>query len=490
MTLARMAANRGRADEMGCTMNHDFAYMSAAALADSFRAKRFSPVEVADAMLARIDAINPVVNAVCFRDDATTRAMAKASEARLVADQPIGPLDGIPVVIKDVFYTTGWPTRFGSPVTDPAGPWLDDDPCVARLREQGAVFLGKTTLPEFATSGTTDSPLTGVTVTPWDPTRHAGGSSGGTAAAVASGISPVSPGNDCAGSIRTPASFCGIFGFKPSFGRVPIYPGQDFGATCSTGPIARSVRDAALMMNVIAQPDARDWLALPADGRDYLRGIEDGVRGMRIAISADLGYSPFVDPEIERVFRAAAESFAELGANVEEASPDFGDPLPSYDLFFPVVAAALIRGLVPAERLDELAPATRRLVETAASIHALDYVRALDERRRVAVALARFHARYDFLLTPTDVVQPFDARLELPPECEKFGSEMWETTTFPFNYSGQPAASVLCGFTATGLPVGMQIVGRRHDDAGVLRAARAFERAHDYADRRPPLPAR
>ncbi len=470
-------------------MTQDFAYMSAAALADGFRAKRFSPVEVADAMLARIDAINPVVNAVCFRDDATTRAMAKASEARWMAGKSNGPLDGVPVVIKDVFYTKGWPTRFGSPVTDPAGPWIDDDPCVARLREQGAVFLGKTTLPEFATSGTTDSPLTGVTVTPWDRTRHAGGSSGGTAAAVASGISPVSPGNDCAGSIRTPASFCGIFGFKPSFGRVPIYPGQDFGATCSTGPIARSVRDAALMMNVIAQPDVRDWLALPADGRNYLRGLEDGVRGLRVAVSADLGYSPYVDPEIERIFRGAAESFAGLGANVEEASPEFGDPLPSYDLFFPVVAAALIRSLVPAGRLEELAPTTRRLLDTAANIHALDYTRALDERRRVAVALARFHAHYDLLLTPTDVVQPFDAHLELPPECEKFGSEMWETTTFPFNYSGQPAASVLCGFTAAGLPVGMQIVGRRHDDAGVLRAARAFERAHDYADRRPPLPA-
>jgi aspartyl-tRNA(Asn)/glutamyl-tRNA(Gln) amidotransferase subunit A len=468
-------------------MTDDFAYMTATALAEGFAAKRFSPAEVTDAMLARIDALNPVVNAVCFRDDATTRAMAAASERRWMAGAPQGPLDGVPIVIKDVFYTKGWPTRFGSPVTDPTGPWQEDDPCVARLREQGAIFLGKTTLPEFATSGITDSPLTGVTVTPWDRTRHAGGSSGGTAAAVATGIAPVSPGNDCAGSIRTPASFCGVFGFKPSFGRVPIYPGQDFGATCSTGPIARSVRDAALMMNVIARPDARDWLALPEDGRDYLRGLEDGVRGLQVAISADLGYSPYVDPEIERIFRTAAESFATLGAVVEEASPDLGDPLPSYDLFFPVVAAALIRSLVPPERLGRLAPATRRLLDTAAGIRALDYARALDERRRIAVALGRFHMHYDLLLTPTDVVQPFDARQELPPEWEKFGTEMWETTTFPFNYSGQPAASVLCGFTAAGLPVGMQIVGRRHDDAGVLRAARALERAHDYAERRPPL---
>jgi aspartyl-tRNA(Asn)/glutamyl-tRNA(Gln) amidotransferase subunit A len=178
-----------------------------------------------------------------------------------------------------------------------------------------------------------------------------------------------------------------------------------------------------------------------------------------------------------------------LGATVDDASPEIGDPLPSYDIFFPVVAAALIRGLVPADRQDELAPATRRLLDAADGIRATDYSRALDERRHVAAALGRFHARYDLLLTPTDVVQPFDAAREFPPGWERYGTDMWETMTFPFNYSGQPAASILCGFTRGGLPVGMQIVGRRHDDAGVLRAARAFERAHDYGARRPPLSA-
>jgi len=470
------------------SMSDQFAYMTAAAMAEGFRARRFSPTEAAEAALARIDRLNPHLRAVCFRADAPARAMAAASDARWMRGMPIGPLDGLPVLIKDIFHTNGWPTRFGSRVTDPNAAASDDDPCVARLREAGAVFLGKTTLPEFAVSGTTDSPLTGVTVTPWNVSRHAGGSSGGTAAAVAAGIVPVSPGNDCAGSIRTPASFCGVFGFKPSFGRVPIYPGQDFGGTCSTGPIARTVVDAALMMNVIARPDPRDWLALPYDGRDYMQGLEDGVRGLRIAVSTDLGYSPYVDPEIEHIFRAAAESFVRLGARVEEASPQIGDPLPSYDVFFPVVAAALIRSLVSADREAGLAPPTRRLVDAASGIRALDYARAMDERRRIAAALAHFHQQYDLLLTPTDVVPPFDAKREFPPGWEKFGTDMWETTTFPFNYSGQPAASILCGFTAAGLPVGMQIVGRRHDDAGVLRAARAFEREHDLGKRRPPAP--
>lgn len=206
-------------------------------------------------------------------------------------------------------------------------------------------------------------------------------------------------------------------------------------------------------------------------------------------MSADLGYSPFVDPEVGSIFRAAAGSFARLGATVADASPDIGDPLPSYDIFFPVVAAALIRGMVPPERRRDLGAPTRRLLDQAAAITALDYSRALDDRRRVALALAEFHQGYDLLLTPMDVVQPFDARLELPEGWEKYGTEMWETMTFPFNYSGQPAASVVCGFTEGGLPVGMQIVGRRHDDAGVLRAARAFERAHEHSQRRPPLAA-
>lgn len=468
-------------------MSDDILYLSAVDLLRAYRGKRLSPLDVAKAVLTRIDQVNPRINAICFRDDATTLRMARESEARWMRAEPMGLLDGVPIAIKDVFFTKGWPTRLGSTAIDPAGPWHEDDPCVARLREHGAVFLGKTTLPEFAASGVTNSPLTGVTVTPWDTSRTSGGSSGGSAAAVSSGIGPIAPGNDAAGSIRTPASFCGIVGFKPSFGRVPIYPGHDFGGTTCTGPITRTVADAALMMNVLALPDPRDWLALPYDGRDYRVGLDDGVRGLRVALSIDLGYSPYVDPEIAAIVRQAAAVFADLGAMVEEASPQLGDPLPSFDVIFPVVAANLVRSIVPPERMGLVGAGTRRILDIAQNISALDYAQAMDTRRSVALALGRFHEQYDLLLTPTDVVPPFAAGREYPPEWDVKWTEMWETTTFVFNYSRQPAITVPCGFTRAGLPVGLQIAGPLYADSPVLRAARAFEAATEFHRRRPSL---
>lgn len=468
-------------------MADDVLYMTAVELLDSYRRKRLTPLDVAKAVLARIDEVNPRINAVCLRDDATTLCMARESEDRWTRGEPMGLLDGIPVAIKDIFFTKGWPTLLGSKAIDPSGPWTEDDPCVARLREHGAVFVGKTTLPEFAASGVTNSPLTGITTTPWDATRTSGGSSGGSAAAVSAGIGPIAPGNDAAGSIRTPASFCGVVGFKPSFGRVPIYPGHDFGGTTCTGPLTRTVADAALMMNVLALPDPRDWLALPYDGRDYRKGLDDGVKGLRIALSCDLGYSPYVDPEIAAIVKRAAGIFVELGAVVEEASPDLGDPLPSFDVIFPVVAANLVRSVVPLERMHLVGDGTRRILAIAEDISALEYAQAIDVRRSVALALGRFHQTYDLLLTPTDVVPPFAAGLEFPPEWDIKRTEMWETTTFVFNYSRQPAITVPCGFTRAGLPVGLQIAGRVHEEAPVLRAARAFEVATEFHRRRPPL---
>lgn len=468
-------------------MDNDILYLSAVQLLEAYRRKRLSPLDVTKAVLARIDRVNPLINAICFRDDATTLRMAAESEARWVRGEPLGLLDGIPTAIKDFFFTKGWPTLMGSRAIDPAGLWLEDDPCVARLREHGAVFVAKTNLPEFAASGVTNSPLTGVTVTPWDTSRTSGGSSGGSAAAVSAGIGPIAPGNDAAGSIRTPASFCGIVGFKPSFGRVPIYPGHDFGGTTCTGPMTRTVADAALMMNVLARPDPRDWLALPYEPRDYREGLDDGVRGLRVALSLDLGYSPYVDPEIGAIVEHAAGVFAELGAVVEEASPDLGDPLPSFDVIFPVVAANLIRSKVPPDRIGLLGAGGRRILETARRISALDYAGAMDTRRSVALAFGRFHQRYDLLITPTDVVPPFRAGLECPPEWDSGRTEMWETTTFVFNYSRQPAITVPCGFSRSGLPVGLQIAGRVYDDALVLRAAQAYQAATGFHLKRPPL---
>src|SRR3954467_674653 len=255
----------------------DLCALSATDLLEAYRKHQLSPVEVTRAVLERIGDLNPVLNAFNVVSDAAEKE-AKASEARWMSGQPKGLLDGVPVSIKDIMLTKGWPTLRGAKTVDPAGPWNDDAPATARLREHGAVLLGKTTTPEFGWKGVTDSPLTGITRNPWDPKKTPGGSSGGAAAAVAAGMGPLAVGTDGGGSIRIPCSFTGLFGIKASFGRVPAWPPSPFGTVAHVGPMTRSVADAALMLSVMSLPDARDWHALPYEARDYRAGLEDGIR--------------------------------------------------------------------------------------------------------------------------------------------------------------------------------------------------------------------
>jgi aspartyl-tRNA(Asn)/glutamyl-tRNA(Gln) amidotransferase subunit A len=269
-------------------MKNDLCSLSATDLVRAYARKQLSPVEVTRAVLQRIEKLNPVLNAFCFLDFDSSVKAARHSEKRWAKGTPQGLLDGVPVSIKDLLLTRGWPTLRGSKTIDPKGPWNDDAPVVARLREHGAVLLGKTTTPEFGWKGVTDGPLTGITRNPWNPKMTPGGSSGGGAAAVASGMGPLTVGTDGGGSIRIPCAFTGLFGIKPSFGRVPAWPLSPMGTVAHVGPMTRTVTDAALMMNVLSLPDARDWHALPHDGRDYRVGLEDGVKGLRIAYSADL----------------------------------------------------------------------------------------------------------------------------------------------------------------------------------------------------------
>ncbi|HEY4958725.1 MAG TPA: amidase family protein, partial [Caldimonas sp.] len=267
------------------TLATDLADCTAIELLQLYRSGRASPVEAARAVLARIERFNPILNAFCHLAPEDALAAARASEARWKQSAPCGALDGVPVSIKDLILVQGMPTLRGSRTVDPAQPWDVDAPAAARLRDAGAVILGKTATPEFGCKAETNSPLTGITRNPWNPARTPGGSSGGTAAAVAAGMGPLSVGTDGAGSVRIPAAFCGNFGLKPSFGRVPAYPLSPFGSVAHLGPHTMSVADAALMMNVLKQPDARDWTSLPADGGDYTLGLDDGIRGLRIAWS-------------------------------------------------------------------------------------------------------------------------------------------------------------------------------------------------------------
>ena len=305
----------------------DLTQASATELLALYRSGQASPTEAANAILDRIQRLNPVLNAFCHLAPEDTLAAAAASTSRWQRGTPCGPLDGVPAAVKDLILTKGWPTLRGSRTVDPNQAWDIDAPATARLREAGAVLLGKTTTPEFGCKGETNSPLTGITRNPWNTGKTPGGSSGGTAAAVAAGLGPIAIGTDGAGSVRIPAAFCGNFGLKPSFGRVPAYPLSPFGTVAHLGPHSMSVTDAALMMNVMKQPDARDWTALPPDATDYTIGLNDGIRGLRVAWSPTLGYATNVHPEIAAACEKAVRTLEALGARVEAVDPGFADPL-------------------------------------------------------------------------------------------------------------------------------------------------------------------
>ncbi|MEM7122410.1 MAG: amidase [Pseudomonadota bacterium] len=465
-------------------MSDDIIWQSAADLAAGFDARTLSPVEATRAVLDRIDQVDPVINAFCLRDDKSALKAAKASEARWAAGSPLSPLDGVPISIKDLIETKGWPTLCGSLAVDPAGPWERDAPLVARLRDGGAVLIGKTTTPEFGNSGITNSPLTGLTVNPWDTGRTPGGSSGGSVAAVAAGCGPVSIGSDGGGSIRTPAAFCSLVGIKATFGRVPQDHGNDFGQLSASGPVSRTVRDTAMTMNLIARYDPTDWHALPDNGCDYVAGLDAGVAGLRIAYSGNLGFAP-VEPEIAAACRQAIAIFQELGATVVEEDPPIEDPTPWFDVLWHGLAAASVDAM-PAEQQARLGHEMLESAEAGRGLPAGDLLDADRQRGEMARVMIDFHRRFDLLLTPACTVLPFPNGHDHPPDWG-METDNYEVLVGPFNATKQPAVTVPCGFSTGGLPIGLQIVGRRYEDALVLRAAQAFETAHPLYGRHPTL---
>jgi aspartyl-tRNA(Asn)/glutamyl-tRNA(Gln) amidotransferase subunit A len=457
-------------------MKNDLCSLSATQLLALYRGKKVSPVEATRAILDRIEKLNPVLNAFCFLDSSSSMRSAKQSETRWRKGEPKGLLDGVPVSIKDLIVTRGWPTLRGSKTVDPKGPWNDDAPCVARLREHGAVLLGKTTTPEFGWKGVTDSPLTGITRNPWNTKMTPGGSSGGGAAAVASGMGPLTVGTDGGGSIRIPCSFTGLFGLKPSFGRVPAWPLSPMGNVAHLGPMTRTVADSALMMNVLALPDTRDWTALPYDARDYRIGLDDGVAGLRIAYSADLGYAK-VDKEVAAIVRKAVRTFQDLGAKVSEEDPGFEDCGPLFSAHWFPGAAQIVKNTHPAKRrlMDKGLLETAKLGE---KYSVGKYLACAQKRGALGVHMNRFHERYDLLVTPTLPLPAFAVGLEMRDVLKQKRWTDWTPFSYPFNLTQQPAATIPCGLTKKGLPVGLHIVGPRYADALVLRAARAFESVH------------
>src|SRR5438132_2276310 len=465
--------------------DQDVPYASAVSLLDLYRKRAASPIEVTRILLDRLDALQPEINAFCIVDRDRALAAARESERRWINGEAVGGLDGVPVTIKDLVLMRGFPTLRGSRIVDRDKDWSEDAPATARLREAGAVILGKTTTPEFGWKALGDSPLTGITRNPWDLSRTPGGSSAGAAAACAAGIGPLHVGSDGAGSIRIPSAFTGVFGLKPSFGRVPAHPPSPMGLLAHSGPMARTVADAAVLLTVLSGPDHRDPYALPVEDRDYLDGLEGGVRGWRIAYSPTLGYAQ-VDPEIAAAVAAAAEQFAALGAVLEEVDRIFSSPRDALFKLWAAGAAKLLTGYA-AEQRAVVDPGLIATATEGERITAVDYLGADLVRTALGEQMAAFHQKYDLLLTPTMPIPALPVGQDLnDPASERHWID-WSPFSYPFNMTRQPAASIPCGLTRAGLPIGLQIVGPLYADDRVLRAARAFETTQP--ERRAPLVA-
>jgi aspartyl-tRNA(Asn)/glutamyl-tRNA(Gln) amidotransferase subunit A len=464
-------------------------------LARHIAAKEISPVEAVDAVLARLDRLDPTLHMFATVAPDQAREDAKRIEGDIAAGRELGPLAGVPTGVKDLIYTKGIRTASGSYAYADFVP-EEDDVAVERIKAAGAVVIGKTQVPEFGYSGTGQTPLAEPTRNPWNLARTSGGSSAGSGAAVAAGVGPFSLGSDGGGSVRIPASFCGVYGIKPTMGRVPQYPGtkdhrypgvSSWESLEHIGPLTRTVADAALVLSVVAGYDDRDRLSIRSDDVDWLGAVTGDLRGLRVAYSPDLGYAA-VDPAVRAVVDRAAMVFErDLGCTVERADPGWEDPYEA--LLTLILCESDLAGMrrMADELGDRMSP---HLVEVLRNDWTAEQLTSAVVRRKAVYNAAwRFFRTYDLLLTPTLPVPAFEHGVQGPAAINgrQVDGFYWLSFTFPFNFTGQPAATIPAGFTDDGLPVGLQIVGRRMDDALVLRASAAFEAAAPWHDKWPPI---
>ena len=467
--------------------DQDLWWLSATELAVLMRKRKVSPVELVDCVLERIDKLNPRLNAYVLINADQARREAKAAERALgKRGAKLGPLHGIPFSVKDLVITRNVRTTFGTPLFRDNVP-TEDAPMVERMKAAGGIMIGKTNTPTFGWIGATHNLLFGPTRNPWNIERTPGGSSGGASAAAAAGLAPLHVGTDGGGSIRIPASCAGIFGFKASYGRVPTYPPSGAWSLSHVGPMTRTVADAALVMNVVAGPDERDLYSLPADGADYSKTLGGGVKNLRVAYTDDLGNADVVDPEVSAACARAAKAFREMGCRVDEVQPKWPSPKDCWEQIFCGGIAARMAPFL--DRRHDIDPGLLHLIELTLKQPPTRYVQAWIDRLAWWQHPRAFFEKYDLLLTPTIACPPFKVGLDNPTEIARrpVPAYGWIPFTYPFNMTGQPAASVPCGFTKDGLPIGLQIVGRRFDDTTVLRASAAFERARPWAQHRPVL---
>ena len=468
--------------------SHDICSLSGAEQARLIRQKALSPVELMDAVMDRIHALEPRLHAFCTLTEDSARAGAKAAEQAVMDGAELGPLHGVPVSIKDLICTKGVRTMLGSEAYATHVP-DEDDIVVERVKAAGGIILGKTNTAELGYGAVGHNNVSPTTCNPWDLDKTPGGSSAGSAAAVAAGMGALTLGSDGGGSIRSPASFAGLFGMKASFGRVPAYPGcrdprypglSSWESTEHIGPLTRTVEDSALMLSVVSGPDMRDRHSLPGPEFDWFEAMRGGLKGKRVAYTPDFG-GCLVDPEVRALTAKAAQVFAEeFGCEVVEDAPDLSDVLGLHWMI--IMADSDLVGMRGMHAKGQIfMPHLRAAME--ATYTAEDFTEAAKKRQEGGIRMWRFMSRYDLLLCPTVAYPAFD--------IDTYGPKVIDgqpvtgpglPSLWPFNQTGQPAASVPCGWTSEGLPVGLQIAGRHLDDPLVMAASAAFEAARPWAD--------
>ncbi|MFZ2016158.1 MAG: amidase [Nocardioides sp.] len=453
---------------------------AARAMADAVRRREISARELLDLHLTRIAERNPQLNAIVSLDEGRAREGAEQADAATARGDALGPLHGLPFAFKDTHDVAGWRTTYGSPLFADHVPDADDL-IVERIRSAGAVTIGKTNVPEFAAGSHTFNPVFGTTLNPVDPTRSAGGSSGGAACALRTGMVPLADGSDMGGSLRNPASFCGVVGLRPSLGRVPSWPTTNLWETTGTsGPLARTCDDVALLLSVIAGPDPRVPTALGEPGASYaapLTGDPAALPGLRVALSPDLGGLLALDPEVRRVVTEAGALLDAAGAYVDDAHPDLAEA----DECFRTLRAWTFQagfGDLLAAHPDGLKPSLAANVRAGESLTGADIARAYEQRTALSERMRVFFERYDVLVLPTSQVPPFPADQEYPTEVDGLPTATyldWMRSCFVITVTGCPAISVPAGDTSDGLPVGIQVVAPFGDDRRLLEVAAAFE---------------
>ena len=472
------------------SIDDNLAFAPASELREMIGEKQVSPVELTALYYERIDRLDSQLHAylTLCRDEAMQAA--RDAESAVMRGDDLGALHGVPISIKDLELTKGVRTTSGCLVFKDRIP-DEDSIVVERVKASGAIVLGKTNTPEFGHRGTTENKLGDACRNPWNTERTPGGSSGGAAAALAAGLCAISTGSDGGGSVRIPASFCGLYGIKPTQGRVPRYGGRAAPAVANqlsqSGPITRTVKDSAILLQALAGPDARDAGSLRDTPADYLAALDRDVSGLRIGWSPDFGYAA-VDPEVVDVCGEAAQVFGELGCKVSDSGFALDAPQEAFRVLFAVNTYASL-GYLLHEHGDDLTGYFRANMEYAATLTAADYARALGELDAVKAQFDKYFDDFDLLLSPTMAVPAFE--IEQHPtsiggqEVDPFFGYL--PFTYPINAIGHPAASVPCGFSSDGMPIGLHIVGRHGDEETVLAASAAFERAMPWAENRPPV---